>query len=113
MDSRRFKEYKAIIEDAIRQAELTENVSIQSASVVPDDPSIFLSTNRQRECILMTDGPEIHVLKRIQHGNPTGSIDFKTYEVVNLAEPGSVLRLGVAIKDLLNFSYWSKTDELG
>lgn len=112
MDSKQFKEYKAIIEEAIRQADLTENISIQS-SLLPNDNAIFLHTTRARDCILSTDGTEIHVLKRIQHASTTGVINYKTYETINLAEPGSVLRLGVAIKALLNFSYWSKADELG
>lgn len=112
MESKRFKEYKAIIEEAIRQSCLTENVFIQT-NHVPEDKSIFLSTSRGRDCIVMAEDAEIRVLKRIQHGNASGTISFQTCDVINLAEPGSVLRLGVAIKDLLNFSYWSKSDELG
>lgn len=112
MESKQFKEYKAVIEEAIRQADLTENVTIHP-NPNPDDAAIFLSTNRSRECIVLAEGAEIHVLKRIQHGNASGSISFQTHAIINLAEPGSVLQLGVAIKDLLNFSYWSKTDELG
>lgn len=112
MEQKQFKEYKAIIEEAIYQSGLTENVSIQT-SPVPDDKSIFLSTTRGRDCIIMADQTEIIVLKRVQHGNASGSITFKPHDLINLAEPGSVLRLGVAIKDLLNFSYWSKSDELG
>ena len=113
MDSKQFKEYKAIIEEAIRQAELTEHYTIHpQIQDDPDDPVIFITTNRSRECILITNGSEIHVLKRDPH-SPAGTITFKTHAIIDLAEPGSILQLGVAIKDLLNFSYWSKSDELG
>lgn len=111
MDSKRFSEYKAVIEEAIQQAVLVENVTIH-AGPSPNDIAIFLTTTRARECVLLVDGTEIQVLKRVQH-SPDGTSSFKTYNVVNLAQPGSVLQLGIAIKDLLSFNYWSKTDELG
>lgn len=115
MDSKQFKEYKAIIDEAIRQADLTENYTIHEPASffnVPTQDTIFITTNRSRECILIAEGSAIHVLKRLRGRDPH-VIEFKTCDVINLAEPGSVLQLGVAIKDLLNFSYWSKSDELG
>lgn len=112
MDSKQFKEYKAVIEEAIRQADLTENVSILHSNI-PHDTAIFLTTTRSRDCILMVEGAIIHVLQRVRGTTPEAALTFKTCDVINLAEPGSILQLGVAIKDLLNFSYWSKSDELG
>ena len=110
MDLRRFKEYKVVIEEAIRQANLTENVTIHPTTFAIDN-AVLLTTTRNRECILLMEGPEIHVLKRVPHS--TNGMTFVTRDIINLADPGSVLQLGVAIKDLLNFSYWSRTDDLG
>lgn len=111
MDSKQFKEYKAIIEEAIRLANLTENCSIHDSY----NNAIFITTSRARECVLIPDGSEIHVLKRVRFQSPTqpSGYSFVTKEIVSLADPGGLLQLGVAIKDLLNFSYWSRTDDLG
>ena len=120
MDLKQFKEYKAIIEEATRLANLTENYTIHEPPGVRGPcagwgsvNTIFITTNRSRECMLMVEGAEIRVLQRERGREQGNSISFKVCDIINLAEPGSVLQLGVAIKDLLNFSYWSKSDELG
>jgi hypothetical protein len=114
MDSKQFKEYKAIIEEAIRQAGLTENYTIHEP--VPGDDagmeSIFVTTNRSKECLLVVDGPAIHILKRVRHPQTSGGYSFIPKESVNLAHPDGVIQLGRAIKSLLMFSYLSSADDL-
>jgi hypothetical protein len=111
MDSRQFKEYKAILEEAIRQAGLTENCTIHETY----NNAIFITTNRARECIVIPDGSEIHVLRRVRFqapSEPTG-YSFETKDIVDLAHPEGIVKLGIALKDLLSFSYLSKPDDLG
>lgn len=110
MDSKQFKEYKAIIDEAIRQVGLTENYTVHDTY----NNAIFITTTRARECVLIPDGPEIHVLRRVRFQAPTEptGYSFETKEIVDLAHPEGIVKLGLAIKDLLNFSYLSK-DDLG
>lgn len=112
MDSKQFKEYKAIIEEAVRQAGLTENYTIhEPVADASDHETIFITTNRSRECLLIVDGPEIHILKRVRHQS-SGGYSFVPKESVNLAHPQGIVQLGRAIKDLLTFSYLSPADDL-
>lgn len=114
MDSKQFKEYKAIIEEAIRQAGLNENYTIHkqpSSAKGSSQESIFITTNRSRECLLIVEGPEIHILKRVRHQS-VGGYSFVPKESVNLADPNGIVQLGRAMKDLLTFSYLSPADDL-
>lgn len=102
MDQRRFKEYKGIIEESLRLANLTDRVFMQISPI--NDNAIFLSTSRMRECVIMADGNVLSVLQGVRHSDE-GTITFETKDIVNLTNPDSIMALGVAIKDLLKFRY--------